>query len=210
MWHILGVHTLTESGVSRYSMQFQNYLDGYRHIRVIFNKLGHTGTGDLQINLNPAREMYGEIRTNANAAYGFGPRADDNSSTGTSADAVNADPGMTQYGLAWSIRGTGTIANNYSCGILDFFSGGTNDNPVAMWSFYNPLTSTNYNRYHTGASYQNVTDAAFQGFGLVTQSTAEDFDHNLGATFVILGLPRTDYHHKVEGDLPHKDTDGDV
>ena len=209
MWHILGTHTITESGITLYDVQFQNSLDLYKQIRVIFNKIGHTDTGDLQINLKPAREMYGEIRSNTTSAYGFGPRMDDNSSTGTSADAVNADPGMTQYGLAWSIRGTASVANNYTCGILDFFGGGSNDNPIAMWSFYNPLTSTNYNRYHTGASYQNTTDASFQGFGIQVQGATDAIDHSLGGTFIILGLPRTDYHHKIEGNLPHKNVDGD-
>tara|TARA_Y100000114_G_C11727382_1_gene311696 strand:+ start:330 stop:962 length:633 start_codon:yes stop_codon:yes gene_type:complete len=209
MWHILGTHTITESGITAYDVQFQNSLDLYKQIRVIFNKIGHTDTGDLQINLKPAREMYGEIRSNASAAYGFGPRADDNSSTGTSADAISADPGMTQYGLAWAMRGTASIANNYSCGILDFFNGGSNDNAIAMWSFYNPLTSTNYNRYHTGSSYQNAIDSSFNGFGIQVQGATDAFDSTLGGTFIILGLPRTDYHHKIEGNLPHKDVDGD-
>ena len=209
MWHILGVHTVSESGISNYSMAFQNYLDGYKQIRVIFNKVAHVGSGDYQFNLRPAREMYGEWRTNASSAYGGGPRVDDNSSTATNLDAVNADGGFTQYGLAWSMRGTAGTANNYSCGFIDFFGGGSNDNPIAMWSFYNKVTSNNYNRYHTGASYQNVTDASSQGFGFNTQGEAENIDHNLGATFIILGLPRTDYHHKVEGDLPHKNSDAD-
>jgi|TARA_R100000482_G_scaffold60285_1_gene22038 hypothetical protein len=209
MWHILGVHTISESGVVQYDVQVQSAMDMYKHIRVIFNKIGHTDTGDLQINLLPNREMYGEIRANASVSYGFGPRVDDNSSSGSAADQVNADPGMTQYGLAWAMRGTAGIANNYTCGILDLFNGGTNDNAIAMWSFYNPLTSTNYNRYHTGASYQNATDASWAGFGIRVQGSTDAIDHNLGGTFVILGLPRTDYHHKLEGDLPQKNRDGD-
>ena len=208
MWHILGTHTIVEAGVIHYDVQFQNSMDTYSHIRVIFNKINHTDAGDLQINLKPARAMYGEVRANGSPAYGFGPRVDDNSSSATSADQVSADGGFTQYGLAWSMRGTGSIANNYTCGILDFFGGGSNDNPIAMWSFYNTITTTNYNRYHTGASYQNVTDASSQGFGITVQGSTDPIDHTIGGTFIILGLPKTDYHHKLEGDLPHDDVDG--
>lgn len=208
MWHILGVHEMTES-VADYNIQFPNSMNMYKHIRVIFYNLNHVAAGDYQINLKPARELYGELRSNAGAGYGFAIRVDDNSSTATNADAVNADPGLTQYGLAWSIRGTAGVANNYTCGILDFYNGGATHHPYAQWSFYNTITSTNYNRYSTGGSYQNISDGSFNGFGFNVHSNSANLDGTLGAKFIILGMPRNDFNHKMEHVLPHKNRDGD-
>jgi len=193
--HIVTTNNLVQSSTI-YEISFPVNFQLYRHYKVFYWNLNYKGSGNIQFNLRSTNEYRRETNQNASAGYGYTVRYDDNNANFH--DVQTGDAGFSQYGGAWAIPGTAYDSDAYVCGILNVWGGASQDYPYADWTYYNDVTTTNYNRFVKGGGYQNILGQQTSGIAFAVHSSSDGFDETIGGKFVVLGTPHNKYGAKME------------